>query len=241
MGSYRTRLTLSYLAVLLGALVVLALVVLVARRDAVGRQLEERVRLEAEQVVRAVNLARSAGTDPLRTVADPLAAPTVSRRMEAFLALLDGYVLVQDSARFDIYASPSVQALGVSDRDRFSYEAVYSADRIRTPQVRDAAGNWKETDWQTALAAVADRLKALAPERVGFLANPSSTLEELGLLERIARGLGSANLDHRLRQLDRQPGLPVLRYRCAYSGARAGDPGRRAGSDQACCGLRCGS
>jgi signal transduction histidine kinase len=119
-GSYRTRLTLSYLAVLLGALVVLALVVLVARRDALGRQLEERVRLEAEQVVRAVNLARSAGTDPLRTVADPLAAPTVSRRMEAFLALLDGYVLVQDSARFDIYASPSVQALGVSDRDRFS-------------------------------------------------------------------------------------------------------------------------
>lgn len=120
MGSIRSRLTLAYLAVLLGALGTLALAVLVARRDVLLRQLEERVRVEAEQVVRAVNLARSAGTDPLRTVADPLAGPSVSRRMEAFLSLLDGYVLVQDSARFDIYASPGVQALGVTDRDRFS-------------------------------------------------------------------------------------------------------------------------
>ncbi|MBU6366907.1 MAG: hypothetical protein KJT01_11915 [Gemmatimonadetes bacterium] len=120
MASIKSRLTLAYLAVLLGALVALVLVVLVARRDALLRQLEGRVQAEAEQVVRAVNLARNAGTDPLRTVADPLAAPTVSRRMEAFLSLLDGYVLVQDSARFDIYASPAVQALGVGDRDRFS-------------------------------------------------------------------------------------------------------------------------
>lgn len=130
MGSIRSRLTLAYLAVLLGALAAVVLVVLVARRDVLLRQLEERVRGEAEQVVQAVNLARSAGTDPLRTVADPLAAPTVSRRMEAFLTLLDGYVLVQDSARFDIYASPSVQGLGVGDRDRFS-----NSVRMATPGV----------------------------------------------------------------------------------------------------------
>jgi two-component system OmpR family sensor kinase len=129
-GSIRSRLTLAYLAVLLGALAAVVLVVLVARRDVLLRQLEERVRGEAEQVVQAVNLARSAGTDPLRTVADPLAAPTVSRRMEAFLTLLDGYVLVQDSARFDIYASPSVQGLGVGDRDRFS-----NSVRMATPGV----------------------------------------------------------------------------------------------------------
>jgi NADH-quinone oxidoreductase subunit G len=115
---------------------------------------------------------------------------------------LFGHVLRGKLMRVVPRQNDAINETWISDRDRFSYEAVYSADRIRTPQVRDAAGNWKETDWQSALAAVADRLKALAPERVGFLANPSSTLEELGLLERIARGLGSANLDHRLRQLD---------------------------------------
>src|SRR5690606_13173054 len=38
--------------------------------------------------------------------------------------------------------------------------------------------------------------------QVGALASPNSTLEELHLLARLVRGLGSANLDHRLRRVD---------------------------------------
>ncbi len=65
---------------------------------------------------------------------------------------------------------------------------------------------WQESDWETALALVAERLGRVVKQhggaQIGALAAPTSTLEEFHLLARIARGLGSANLDHRLRRTD---------------------------------------
>jgi NADH-quinone oxidoreductase subunit G len=92
----------------------------------------------------------------------------------------------------------------IADRDRFSYEGVYGEDRLLAPQMRQAAGGWREVEWDVALDAAAQGLKAVAsePGGVGLLAHPSSTLEELYLLSRVADGLGSANIDHRLRQRD---------------------------------------
>jgi NADH-quinone oxidoreductase subunit G len=91
----------------------------------------------------------------------------------------------------------------IADRDRYSYEGVYSDDRLLAPQVRQPDGSWKEVEWDAALAAAADGLKAAGGQgAVGLLAHPSSTLEELYLLSRLADGLGSANIDHRLRQRD---------------------------------------
>ena len=95
----------------------------------------------------------------------------------------------------------------ISDRDRFSYEGLYSAERLSAPRVRQSDGSLREVDWDTALAAMATGLAAArAPaggtSSLGALAHPSSTLEELYLLVRIAEGLGSANIDHRLRQRD---------------------------------------
>jgi NADH-quinone oxidoreductase subunit G len=60
---------------------------------------------------------------------------------------------------------------------------------------------WVETDWETALNKVAEGLKSRAAD-LGVLASSTSTLEELYLLGRLARGLGSGNIDHRLRQRD---------------------------------------
>ena len=92
----------------------------------------------------------------------------------------------------------------IADRDRFSYEGVYSEDRLLAPQLRQADGSWREVEWDVALAAAAQGLRGVAREApgVGLLAHPSSTLEELYLLARLAEGLGSANIDHRLRQRD---------------------------------------
>ena len=89
----------------------------------------------------------------------------------------------------------------IADRDRFSYEGVYSADRLTAPMLREN-GVWKKVDWQTALNAVAAGIKAAPRDSLGFLANASSTAEELMLLARIASGLSCANIDHRLRQSD---------------------------------------
>jgi NADH-quinone oxidoreductase subunit G len=92
----------------------------------------------------------------------------------------------------------------IADRDRFSYEGVYGEDRLLAPQLRQPDGSWCEVEWDVALAAAAQGLAGVAREApgVGLLAHPSSTLEELYLLARLAEGLGSANIDHRLRQRD---------------------------------------
>lgn len=88
----------------------------------------------------------------------------------------------------------------IPDRDRFSYEGIYSDDRLMTPMVRSGS-DWRATDWETALYQAADALRANAAS-IGALASPSSTTEELYLLQRIMRGIGSNNIDHRLRERD---------------------------------------
>ena len=88
----------------------------------------------------------------------------------------------------------------IADRDRFSYEGLYSAERLTAPMVREGS-EWKQVDWETALKKVADGLRAKASS-LGVLASASSTTEELYLLGKIARSLGTSNIDHRLRQRD---------------------------------------
>ena len=93
----------------------------------------------------------------------------------------------------------------IADRDRFGFEGVYSPERVLQPLVR-RAGVLEPVDWDSALAAAAAGLKAAVERRgadqIGFLGSPNATLEELYLLARIARALGSPHIDHRLRQLD---------------------------------------
>jgi NADH-quinone oxidoreductase subunit G len=93
----------------------------------------------------------------------------------------------------------------LSDRDRFSYTANNSEQRLTTPMLK-INGEWKETDWQTALDNVSSKLKKIVDEygaeSIGTLASPTSTLEEFSLLAKLMRGLGSQNMDYRLRQQD---------------------------------------
>ncbi|MBV8634149.1 MAG: NADH-quinone oxidoreductase subunit G, partial [Burkholderiaceae bacterium] len=93
----------------------------------------------------------------------------------------------------------------ISDKDRFSYEGVNSAERLTKPMLKQD-GKWVETDWQTALEYVAHGLRNIRHEHganaLAALAAPSSTLEELSLLQKLMRGVGSDNVDFRTRQSD---------------------------------------
>ena len=93
----------------------------------------------------------------------------------------------------------------ISDRDRFAYEGLNSADRVTTPMVKQG-GQWLETDWQSAMDYVAHSLKTISsesgPEAVAALAHPISSTEELYLLQKMIRGLGSNQVETRLRQTD---------------------------------------
>lgn len=93
----------------------------------------------------------------------------------------------------------------LSDKDRFSYDALNGPDRLTTPMVKQG-NQWIETDWSTALEYVANGLKSIAaeygPASIGALVSPHSTAEELYLAQSLVRGLGSGNVDFRLRQAD---------------------------------------
>ena len=93
----------------------------------------------------------------------------------------------------------------IADRDRFSYEALNSDERLTSPMLKQG-GEWKTVDWQTALEYVANGLKQIKADHgansIGTLASPHSTLEELFLAGSLMRGLGSNNIDYRLRNAE---------------------------------------
>ena len=99
----------------------------------------------------------------------------------------------------------AVNECWIADRDRFSYEALNSGERLTAPMLKQG-GEWKTVDWQTALEYVANGLKQIKADHgaksVGALVSPHSTLEELYLAVKLMRGLGSENIDYRLRNAD---------------------------------------
>ena len=89
----------------------------------------------------------------------------------------------------------------ISDRDRFSYEAIYSEDRLITPRIK-VGEEWRDIEWSDALAHAAEVLTATDGDKLGFIASPAATVEEGYLLSQLAKHLGTANIDHRLNRRD---------------------------------------
>ncbi len=113
----------------------------------------------------------------------------------------------------------AVNECWIADRDRFSYEALNSGDRLTAPMIKQD-GQWLTVDWTTALEYVANGLKQIkanhGADSLGLLASPHSTVEELSLAAALMRGLGSDNIDHRLRHANftahtgaRYLGMPI--------------------------------
>jgi NADH-quinone oxidoreductase subunit G len=107
----------------------------------------------------------------------------------------------------------SINESWISDRDRFSYTALKSPQRIMQPMLRED-GELKVVDWETALNAATELLSE-ADGDIATLINPQATLEEHYLAQKLTRSLGSNNIDHRLTQVDfsaqqRAPVMPWL-------------------------------
>ena len=115
----------------------------------------------------------------------------------------------------------------LSDKDRYSYEALNSPERLTKPMLKQD-GKWQEVEWQQALDYVAHAFKDIAKNHgataLGALAAPQATLEELFLTQKLMRGLvdssGSGNVDFRLRQSDfsldgKRAGAPWLGMKIA--------------------------
>ena len=117
---------------------------------------------------------------------------------------LYGHVLRGRLMRIVPRPNEAINETWIADRDRYSYEGIYSADRLSSPMVRQGennGGEWKQVTWEVALETAARGLKAAGAE-LATLASAGATVEELYLLSRLTRALGSNNIDHRLRQAD---------------------------------------
>ena len=113
------------------------------------------------------------------------------------------------------FENEAVNECWIADRDRFSYEALNSDARLTQPMVKQG-GQWKSVDWTVALEYVANGLKNIKSQHgaasIGALASATSTSEELFLLGQLVRGLGSQNIDHRLRQSDFRVDVGAVRW-----------------------------
>ena len=117
------------------------------------------------------------------------------------------------------FENEEVNECWIADRDRFSYEALNSEERLTSPMLKQG-GVWKSVGWQTALEYVANGLKQIksdhGAESLGALVSPHSTLEEQFLSSTFMHALGSQNVDYRLRNAEFPPfegvrhlGLPI--------------------------------
>lgn len=99
----------------------------------------------------------------------------------------------------------AVNEVWISDRDRFSYEGLYHEERLLEPMIK-TDGEWRAVDWETALARAVAGLNKVRSRagggQIGGLFSASATAEELYLGQKLMRGIGCANIDHRLRETD---------------------------------------
>ena len=93
----------------------------------------------------------------------------------------------------------------LSDRDRFSYQGLYHKNRLYEPQVKRNK-QWVSIGWRPALLEIVHRTQAVLQEqganKIGGLSSSQSTVEEFYLFQKLLRGLGSSNIDHRIREQD---------------------------------------
>ncbi len=83
----------------------------------------------------------------------------------------------------------------ISDKTRFACDGLRT-QRLDHPYVREA-GKLRPASWDEALALVADKLTAAAPERIGAIAGDLAGAEEMFALKDLFGRLGAKSLDCR--------------------------------------------
>jgi len=91
----------------------------------------------------------------------------------------------------------------LSDKERFGFEALNSAERLSAPMIRDAVGDdsreFRQAGWGEALDAVTDALDSTSPERVAVLGGARLTNEAQYMWAKLAKGVvGTDNVDSQL-------------------------------------------
>ncbi|MCX8101414.1 MAG: NADH-quinone oxidoreductase subunit NuoG [Geminicoccaceae bacterium] len=89
----------------------------------------------------------------------------------------------------------------LADKSRFAYDGLKKR-RLDVPMVR-RQGKLEPTDWRTAFATIAERVRATDPGKIAFLVGDQVDCETMVLVAELARRLGTPHLDCR------QDGAPL--------------------------------
>ena len=99
----------------------------------------------------------------------------------------------------------NINEVWLSDRDRFSVEALYHPDRVTQPLMKKN-NRWVEVEWPYALEAIAHLTshiqKTKGADQIAGIAGFSETTEAYYLFQKYIRALGSPHVDYRIRTLD---------------------------------------
>ena len=91
----------------------------------------------------------------------------------------------------------------ISDRDRYSYEGLNHEDRLTHPMLQKN-NKWIKVEWEEAFEFITQKLNKITQsygtDSVAFIMSPQSTLEEGFLFNKLAKSMGSSNIDYRISQ-----------------------------------------
>ncbi len=91
----------------------------------------------------------------------------------------------------------------LADKSRFAYDGL-KRRRLDVPMVR-RNGRLEPTDWRTAFAVIAERVRATDPSKIAFLVGDQVDCETMVLIKELARRLGTPHVECR------QDGAPLAR------------------------------
>lgn len=113
-----------------------------------------------------------------------------------------GYDHLSDVMRVVPKSNPVLNDIWLSDRDRFSYEAIQTSARLMSPKIK-RNNIWIDVSWQEAMSVVINKLNELSAtekEKAGVWLSSLATMEEGFLAQALFRGLGIQNIDYRVTE-----------------------------------------
>jgi two-component system, OmpR family, sensor kinase len=113
MATIRSKLTVAYAGALIGSIAVFSVAMYAARRSNTRREAQRQVVVQADQALRVLRFAATAG-EPVTTTRDPLVGAQITPRLAAILDGLPGYVVMFDSTGRALYVSPALRSLQAS-------------------------------------------------------------------------------------------------------------------------------
>ena len=98
----------------------------------------------------------------------------------------------------------------LADKSRFIWDGL-KTQRLDRPYIREN-GRLRAASWQEAFAAIASKVKATAPDRMGAIAGDLAAVEEIFALKELMNSLGVKNVDCRQDGAQLDPSLGRASY-----------------------------